>query len=256
MKTKVISAFPGCGKSTLKIKLELQGFNVLDSDSSQFHWIINDETNGKEKNPDFPNNYIDHIKDNICSVDYIFVSSDRYVLEALLKEGVEFVLFFPARKLKDEYLNRYTSRGNDTEFIEILNNKWDFFISDMFRMTAYTNYYVMKTGEFLEQALAQYERNSVLFKPLFSERLLITEIEKLTKDEELDPEHVLRTTAQRELVILRKLRTTIAESIGMTLDEFVEEMNDRSVYLLDETTYKNMMMANKQMDLIRDIVTM
>jgi hypothetical protein len=59
--TFVISAFPGCGKSYCYKKYQ-DRFSILDSDSSEFSWIKDNEgKNTKERNPDFPNNYIDHI---------------------------------------------------------------------------------------------------------------------------------------------------------------------------------------------------
>ena len=54
---KLISGFPGIGKTYYKQKSEL---NVLDSDSSKFSWIEKDV-----RHPDFPQNYIDHIKKNL-----------------------------------------------------------------------------------------------------------------------------------------------------------------------------------------------
>jgi hypothetical protein len=44
----------------------------------------------KYRNPDFPNNYIKHIQDNIDKVDYIFVSSHEVVRKALNEVGIDF----------------------------------------------------------------------------------------------------------------------------------------------------------------------
>ena len=60
--TKIISAFPGCGKTTLQRKLK-DTLKIIDSDSSTF------------PKDDFPRNYIEHIKSNIGVQDVIFVSS-------------------------------------------------------------------------------------------------------------------------------------------------------------------------------------
>ena len=69
MKTRIISAFPGTGKSYFHNNSE---YSTLDSDSSEFSWIINDDGD-KVRNPNFPSNYISHIKDNIGKADFIFV---------------------------------------------------------------------------------------------------------------------------------------------------------------------------------------
>lgn len=56
----------------------------LDSDSSNFSWVKDENGNNtKERNPEFPKNYIEHIKSNIGKVDVIFVSSHKVVREAL-----------------------------------------------------------------------------------------------------------------------------------------------------------------------------
>ena len=39
MDTKIISAFPACGKTQAFKKLNENGYKILDSDSSQFSWM-------------------------------------------------------------------------------------------------------------------------------------------------------------------------------------------------------------------------
>ena len=55
--TIIVSAFPCCGKTYyFENKKDLV---VLDSDSSNFSWIKDENGNNtKERNPEFPNNYI------------------------------------------------------------------------------------------------------------------------------------------------------------------------------------------------------
>ena len=88
MDTKIISAFPACGKTYAYEKLNKKGYTILDSDSSQFSWCYEYDPNSdkieKHRNPEFPNNYIKHIKENIGKVDYIFVSSHKEVRDAML----------------------------------------------------------------------------------------------------------------------------------------------------------------------------
>ena len=83
MRTRIISAFPGTGKSVYHEKHPL---TTLDSDSSNFSWI---EVDGvKLRNPQFPENYIEHIKKNIGIYDFIFVSSHSVVREALVNNSI------------------------------------------------------------------------------------------------------------------------------------------------------------------------
>jgi hypothetical protein len=118
MKTKVYSAFPGVGKTTY---FNTTDKNVLDSDSSKFD----------KKN--FPANYIDHIERNIQDpkVDKILVSSHKDVRDALLKKGIPYVLVYPERDIKDEYIQRYKDRGNNDAFVDLLNKNWDNWMDEM-----------------------------------------------------------------------------------------------------------------------------
>ena len=118
MKTKVYSAFPGCGKTTYFNKTDR---NVLDSDSSKFD------------KRDFPKNYLDHIGRNVedPSIDKILVSSHKEVRDGLVKNEIPFVLIYPERELKGEYLQRYKDRGNNDSFVEFLDGMWDEWMDEM-----------------------------------------------------------------------------------------------------------------------------
>ena len=117
---KVVAGFPGVGKSVL---FKNSNLNVLDSDSSKFSWI-----EPGVRHPDFPQNYINHIKVNIGVADIILVSSHDVVRKALAESGIEYYLVYPDISLKEEYLDRYRQRGNDEKFIALLKSKWEEFI--------------------------------------------------------------------------------------------------------------------------------
>ena len=126
MKTKVYSVFPACGKTWLYKHQEDYGLKILDSDSSQFNWI---RDNGQKiRNPDFPNNYIKHIKENIGKCDCIFVSSHASVREALDKEGIDFTIVYPESNLKAEWIGRCFIREQNNEKgcgAEAIYNNWE-----------------------------------------------------------------------------------------------------------------------------------
>lgn len=129
--TFVISAFPACGKTYCFNNYQNQ-FDILDSDSSEFGWIKN--ANGKnttERNPNFPQNYIEHIKSNIGKVDIIFVSSHDVVRKALAENGIRAIIVYPDKTLKDEWIRRFRSRGNDEKFINFISSNWDKFIDEI-----------------------------------------------------------------------------------------------------------------------------
>ena len=134
--TKIISAFPGTGKTYCFNKYKNSNIKILDSDSSEFSWIKDENgKNTNERNPDFPNNYIKHIKENIGKVDIIFVSSHDVVRNALRENNIKYILVYPCISYKEEYIHRYTERGNDEKFIKFINENFENFIEDIEKET-------------------------------------------------------------------------------------------------------------------------
>jgi len=127
MRTSIISAFPGCGKSYY---YEQNKETCLDLDSSNFGWCIQ-EDGQKVRNPHFPRNYIEHIKSNIGRYDYIFISSHEEVRKALLDECIFFYLVYPSYEMKDMFIKRYKERGNNDNFIDLLTNNWHDWITSI-----------------------------------------------------------------------------------------------------------------------------
>jgi hypothetical protein len=124
LKTVIISGFPGIGKSYFH--QNNPDLIVLDSDSSNFSWLSEGV-----RHPDFPNNYMEHIKSNIGKVTVILVSSHKVVRDALRENGIEYTLMYPDKSLKDEYIERYKNRGSNDTFIKMINENWGNFIDDI-----------------------------------------------------------------------------------------------------------------------------
>lgn len=111
---RIYSGFPGVGKSTLVANHP----EYKDSDSSQF-----DKAH-------FPANYITHIKETIQAGNPILVSSHKAVREALVENNLPFVLYYPSRECKEEYLQRYRDRNSPEAFINLLSQMWDTWITE------------------------------------------------------------------------------------------------------------------------------
>lgn len=124
--TLIVSGFPGTGKSHF---FNSSTRTVLDSDSSTFD------------KSDFPRNYIEHIKSKIGQVDIIFVSSHKDVRDALVAEGMDFILAYPSIDLKDEYIQRYKDRGSNDGFINLISNNWELWLGEL---ESQTNCYKQK----------------------------------------------------------------------------------------------------------------
>lgn len=146
--TKVISGFPGVGKSYIfNTYAKEKGLVVADSDSSNFSWISKGV-----RNPDFPNNYMAHIISLIGKVDVIMVSSHKEVREAMKEHNIDFMIVYPDKSLKEEYLKRYKDRGNDEGFIKMIESKWDEFIDDIENENTVVRIR-LDSGEYLKHAL-------------------------------------------------------------------------------------------------------
>lgn len=141
MDTKIISAFPACGKTYAYEKLNQKGYTILDSDSSQFSWCYEYDPNSDKienhRNHEFPNNYIKHIKENIGKVDYIFVSSHKEVRDALSENCINYILIYPSKKMKAEWIGRCFLRGSGREFCQRIADNWDEWIADMDAIDSY-----------------------------------------------------------------------------------------------------------------------
>lgn len=145
----IISGFPGIGKTYY---YNTVANKVADSDSSKFSWL-------KEgiRHPEFPQNYIDHIKMLLIGrYDFIFVSSHKVVRDALVSNGLEFTLAFPESHLKDEYLQRFELRGNEESFIRMIDDSWDLFMSEL-ESQEDCRIIRLKSGEYLSDVLEQVE---------------------------------------------------------------------------------------------------
>ena len=147
--TKIISAFPACGKTyvfeNFKDKI------ILDSDSSRFSWVIV----GKQKvrHPDFPQNYINHIKENIGKADYILVSTHENVRRALEDDGIDFYLVYPDRSLKAEWIGRCFLRGSDDKFCRLISDNWDEWIDQLEEDSKKHESFQLISGEYLSHVI-------------------------------------------------------------------------------------------------------
>lgn len=132
--TFVISATPACGKSFCYNNYNGKPLIMLDSDSSKFSWIekkAEDGTCVKERNPNFKEEYMRHIMDNIGKVDIIFVSSHKEIRDELEKRGIRYIMIHPSLDMKDEMLRRMRERGNDDKFIEYQEKMFEEFYQEI-----------------------------------------------------------------------------------------------------------------------------
>lgn len=170
MDAKIYSIFPACGKTWLYEHQEDYNLKILDSDSSQFSWVyVDDGNNGwrKERNPDFPNNYIEHIKENIGKYDYIFVSSHREVRQALDNANIDFTIVYPRPSCKNEWVGRCFAREKNGESgcgAEVMYDNWKQWISECRETGTNHDEVVLKMGEYLNDHFIRLCKNKKIVK--------------------------------------------------------------------------------------------
>lgn len=135
--TKIISCFPGTGKTYYQQNSPLR---VLDSDSSTFD---------KEH---FPQNYLEHIKENIGKVDVILVSTHEEIRHAMRVAGIVYTLVYPHANCKDEYLQRYIDRGSPDSFVQLMEENWYQFLESCWEDYGYAYMIELNEGQFLTDA--------------------------------------------------------------------------------------------------------
>jgi hypothetical protein len=151
----VISAFPGCGKTYLATNAErMYGCRVKDSDSSSFSWL-QQKDGTRARNPDFPRNYVDHIRASMGEAALVLVSSHAAVREALAKQGIGYALVYPDRGLKDEYVDRFRSIGSPESFVDLLSAQWDVFIDGLDGDMGAVERSVLTEGQYLSDIVAE-----------------------------------------------------------------------------------------------------
>lgn len=157
-KTKIISAYPCCGKSYVYNSINnifednLADIKILDSDSSKFSWIEKDGE--KYRNPNFIKDYISYIKENIGKVDYIFVSSHKDVRKGLAENKIKFTLVVPKKNCLNEWIVRMYNREDSDSFINTQIENWDKWLQEIDNeKNTYNKLIKLNTHEYLSDVI-------------------------------------------------------------------------------------------------------
>ena len=148
--TKIIAGFPGVGKSHFFQRSASAGNHLLDSDSSKFSWMMTPE--GRVRHPEWPNNYIEHIKANIGKAPLIMVSTHKEVRDALIANELPFTLVYPSLQIKDEYIQRYVARGDNDAFVKLLEQHYDAWISELMAQKGCAHV-ALRSGQYLSDVI-------------------------------------------------------------------------------------------------------
>jgi hypothetical protein len=133
MKTPIISAFCGTGKTYICDKTNIKAIEVE-------YW--------KYKEKGLQNEYIKDIKKYFGVVRYIFISTDPEGLRLLEKEGYNVILVYPENELREEYLDRYIRRDSPYDFIGTIMKFWNLWLNEL-KDIKYCKHITLKSGEYL-----------------------------------------------------------------------------------------------------------
>jgi hypothetical protein len=150
----IIAAYAGCGKTSFATMV---GNAAIDLHCVSFKYYLDENNNrgeaGKadpdnEMRPDWPYNYVSAIKDVMDKYEYVLIPSDFRVLALMTAEGIPYILVYPHRDCREEYLERYIDRGNKDNFLSIFYENWDWFI-DHLEADKYGKHIVLQSHQFL-----------------------------------------------------------------------------------------------------------
>lgn len=122
---RVISAFAGMGKTTLA---NTYSETFCDIDPAEHKFILTKEQQAlpveqqkalvRERNPEWPLNYLADIKQKVASGKVVLISQHREILALLRQANISFVFVTPTHDSKSEYINRWQNRGNSEVYIQ------------------------------------------------------------------------------------------------------------------------------------------
>lgn len=162
----IIASYPGVGKAYLANKYK----NVIDLDSAQFAYIIDNKLlNIKpekrkglytKNNPNWPQNYINTIKEAVKSYDYVLVWTRMDAIEEYIKNGLKFSICYPDKKFFLSYEERYKNRENNNIYINKKKEEYHKYIQIFENMDV--NKIILKENETLEDFLVKNNAKLIL----------------------------------------------------------------------------------------------
>lgn len=152
----IVSAFAGVGKTTLAKKYEKE---VIDLESGNFKWIDNKGTESakgttRQQNPKYPINYLEAIKKANSQYKIVLISQHEVIRKCLDAVKLEYMLVYPDKSMKEEFITRYKERGNNENFINLISSKWDSWINDLDNIQNH-NKIVLQSGQYLSDYVVE-----------------------------------------------------------------------------------------------------
>lgn len=101
--------------------------------------------------PNFPENYIRNIVSLAREGYIVLISSHKEVRDELNKRSSPFTIVLPSLDMKQEMIDRYIKRGNQENFVTMLENNYETFVNDL--MSDPNNKIVLDSGQYLKDVM-------------------------------------------------------------------------------------------------------
>jgi len=131
MKGKVIASFAGTGKTFLAnhytnvVDLDLGSYKFFDDIGDSIPFEERKAIKKYDISPEWPQNYLDAIMENIPKYDIVLVSYCTEVEEFLHEQGIDLYYFVPESSGWEVLEKRFRERGNPERFIGICKMLFD-----------------------------------------------------------------------------------------------------------------------------------
>lgn len=157
-KKKYIWAFPGIGKSELHPTTSGSLPSILDAESRlfQYHFPENhfyqlhrrEPRHGLARNPEYPQNYLDFVRS--VEADIVLLNCHPSFLKDFDQE--ELLLVYPSETLKDEYLQRYSQRGDTQSFLNYMDEAFEDMVATL-RRAPFLKFEIGRKHVYLQELL-------------------------------------------------------------------------------------------------------
>lgn len=166
----LIIAYMGTGKTELENRYD----NIVDFDFQDYRYIYDESVrhlpleqrkgsaNLRTNNPDYPKNFLEDAVKLLNEgkivvspfIDHVFRAYDDFDIKSKIND-LRVILVCPTRDNFAEYVERFKRRGNSDEFIARREKEFSSLV-DLFEKANNYERIVMKTGQFLSEALEEY----------------------------------------------------------------------------------------------------
>ncbi len=111
---------------------------------------------------DYLNSYVNSLKNRIGNCDIVFVPANDKIISALSDEGIKCIVLYPSKNSKEEFLKDLQKAKVDDDYIQMINDSWDFMISRLDKRNYDYKFVMEKNDNILDVLRALLSKRDVL----------------------------------------------------------------------------------------------